>query len=458
MERTRPRRTAGPREGSTSPQPRHPTDVALLSADTLEARIESSLDRADAWLASVSHPQTQPPQSPSLAVPSQDLGTMTLSIVIPCLNEADTVAACVQKACTALSKLGVVGEVIVADNGSTDGSQRLAAASGARVIDVPQRGYGAALMAGIAAAKGEFVIMGDADDSYDFSKLEPFYEQLRNGKDLVQGCRLPSGGGTVEAGAMPFLHRWIGNPALSFLVRSMFQTPIHDVYCGMRGFRKTWQQSLGQRCTGMEFATEMIIKGTLFGAEIGEVPITLHPDGRIHSRSHLRTFRDGWRTLRFFLLMSPRWTFLVPGGLLAIAGLMLCCLALPQSVIAGAALDVHTLLVGCLSILVASQLVWCAILAKSFAVTEGLLPRDASLESFERALPLEKLLVVASSMVAIGAACIAGIAWYWAATGFGPLEYATTLRWVIPGAAMIALGVQWAACSFLLSVLRLARL
>jgi hypothetical protein len=259
-------------------------------------------------------------------------------------------------------------------------------------------------------------------------------------------------------GAMPFLHRWLGNPVLSFLVRTMFQTPIHDVYCGMRGFRKSWQQSLDQRCIGMEFATEMIIKGTLFKASIGEVPITLHPDGRVSCRSHLRTFRDGWRTLRFFLLLSPRWTFLVPGAVFAILGLLLCGLALPQSIVAGATLDVHTLLMGTLSILVASQLVWCAILAKTFAITEGLLPRDALLDTFAKAFPLERLLLLSGTMVMAGLVCIGAIAWSWAADGFGMLEYAKTLRWVIPGAGLIALGVQCAASSFLMSVLRMARL
>jgi hypothetical protein len=256
---------------------------------------------------------------------------------------------------------------------------------------------------------------------------------------------------------MPPLHRWLGNPALSFLVRTMFRTPIHDVYCGMRGFRKQWQQSLDQRCTGMEFATEMIIKGTLFGGKIGEVPITLHPDGRVNSRSHLRTFRDGWRTLRFFLLLSPRWTFLLPGALLAIFGLFLCLLAFPQFMIAGAALDVHTLLVGTLSILVASQWVWCAMLAKTFAISEGILPENRWVSLFNRILPLEKLLLASCTMIGSGIACIGWIAWTWAESGFGPLDYSRTMRWVIPGSGLIALGVQCIASSFLMSVLRMAR-
>ena len=383
---------------------------------------------------------------------------LELSIVIPCLNESDTVAVVVAKAVRALQELRVEGEVIVADNGSTDGSQTLARQAGAKVIQVPEKGYGAALMGGIFQARGRFVIMGDADDSYDFTKIQPFYQKLLDGADLVQGCRLPSGGGQVMAGAMPPLHRWLGNPALSFLVRTMFRTPIHDVYCGMRGFRKAWQQSLDQRCTGMEFATEMIIKTTLFRGIISEVPITLHPDGRVHSRSHLRTFRDGWRTLRFFMLLSPRWTFLIPGAILAFIGLLLCAMAIPQWSVGTAALDVHTLLVGTLSILVASQMGWCAVLAKTFAITEGILPHDRLLERFSRIMNLERLLVLSLAMVGVGVALIGAVATGWAVGGFGALEYARTMRMVIPGAGLVALGSQFAASSFLMSVLRMARL
>ena len=362
---------------------------------------------------------------------------LELSIVIPCLNESDTVAVVVAKAVRALQELRVEGEVIVADNGSTDGSQTLARQAGAKVIQVLEKGYGAALMGGIFQARGRFVIMGDADDSYDFTKIQPFYQKLLDGADLVQGCRLPSGGGQVMAGAMPPLHRWLGNPAL---------------------FRKAWQQSLDQRCTGMEFATEMIIKTTLFRGIISEVPITLHPDGRVHSRSHLRTFRDGWRTLRFFMLLSPRWTFLIPGAILAFIGLLLCAMAIPQWSVGTAALDVHTLLVGTLSILVASQMGWCAVLAKTFAITEGILPHDRLLERFSRIMNLERLLVLSLAMVGVGVALIGAVATGWAVGGFGALEYARTMRMVIPGAGLVALGSQFAASSFLMSVLRMARL
>jgi hypothetical protein len=257
---------------------------------------------------------------------------------------------------------------------------------------------------------------------------------------------------------MPFLHRWVGNPILSCLVRIMYQTSVHDVYCGLRGFQKDWQAKLDQRCTGMEFATEMIVKSTLFGGAMDQVPITLHPDGRVNQSSHLRTFRDGWRTLRFFMLMSPRWTFLIPGSFLALAGMMLCSLALPGVRIGGIGFDVHTLLVGTLAILIASQLVWCAVLAKTFAITEGLLPKNKSLEAFARVMNLERLLGLSSAMVAGGMAILVGMTALWAASGFGELSYAITMRWAVPAVGLISLGVQTAASSFLLSVLRMARL
>ena len=420
------------------------------SRSTVETASETTVENST--IATLEHAERAIAEAISLDSPIE------LSVVMPCLNEADTVASCVRKAVSTLKTMGISYEVIVADNGSSDGSQALATDAGASVVHVAHRGYGAALMGGIRQARGRFVVMGDADESYDFATLPQFYEKLKSGMDIVQGCRLPRGGGTVLPGAMPFLHRWLGNPLLSSLVRTMFRTPVHDVYCGMRGFRRDWQASLDQRCTGMEFATEMIIKSTLFGGAMAQVPITLHPDGRINQRSHLRTFRDGWRTLRFFMLLSPRWTFLVPGVSLGLIGLVLCALALPGFNIAGVTLDVHTLLVGTLSILIASQLVSCAILAKTFAVTEGVLPKNKRLETFARVMTLERLLCVSLAMATIGIAIIAGISIQWIASGFGELPYATTMRWIIPAIGLIALSVQCAASSFLLSVLRMARL
>jgi glycosyltransferase involved in cell wall biosynthesis len=382
--------------------------------------------------------------------------TLELSVVIPCLDEADTVGCCVLKARQALDSLGIAGEVIVADNGSRDQSVQIAEELGARVVHVEERGYGAALMGGIEAAKGRFIIMGDADDSYDFTQLNRFYERLLEGADLVQGCRLPSGGGKIMPGAMPLLHRF-GNPALTWLVRTMFKAPVKDVYCGMRGFRRDLYFRLGQRCTGMEFATEMIVKSTLFGARISEIPITLHKDGRRAHRPHLRTFRDGWKTLRFFLLQSPRWTFLAPSAMLAAIGLMGYIAVFSHMRIGAAAFDVHSLLVATVAILVAVQVASCGVLAKVFAGFEGLLPLDDRLEKLSHTFTLERCLIMSALLIAGGLGAVAWKVNAWMASGFGALDYAQTMRVLIPAVGAIALGVQTVSSSFLLSVLRLRR-
>jgi len=299
---------------------------------------------------------------------------MILSIVMPCLNEHETVGICVEKAVRTLREHGIAGEVVVADNGSTDGSIEIATAKGARVVPVADKGYGAALMGGFAAAQGRYILMGDADDSYDFTQAPRFLAKLEEGYDLVQGCRLPSGGGTVMKNAMPFLHRWVGNPGLTWLARTMFGIPVHDIYCGMRGFSRTMQAGLQQRCTGMEFATEMIIKSTLFGHRIGEVPITLHPDGRKSRRPHLRTFRDGWRTLRFFLLFSPRWVFRFPATALLAAGTLGYLLAMTGVSLGGVKLNVQTLLASSIAIYLGVQCTFLGIFVRTYAQREGLLP------------------------------------------------------------------------------------
>ena len=382
--------------------------------------------------------------------------TLELSVVIPCLDEADTVGSCVLKAREALDRLGVAGEVIVADNGSRDRSVDIAEELGARVVHVEERGYGAAMMGGIEASKGRFIIMGDADDSYDFTQLHKFYERLCEGADLVQGCRLPSGGGKIMPGAMPLLHRF-GNPALTWLVRKMFHAPIKDVYCGMRGFRRDLYFRLDQRCTGMEFATEMIIKSTIFGARISEIPITLYKDGRRAHRPHLRTFRDGWKTLRFFLLQCPRWTFLAPAAVLAAIGLLGYVAVFGQLQIGAAAFDVHSLLVATLAGLVAVQVAACGVLAKVFAGFEGLLPMDDRLERLSHTFTLERCLILSTALVASGLGAIAWKMNTWMASGFGALDYSQTMRVLIPAVGAIALGVQTVSSSFLLSVLRLRR-
>jgi glycosyltransferase involved in cell wall biosynthesis len=387
----------------------------------------------------------------------RDSQALEVSIVMPCLNEADTVATCVEKAVRALDENAIRGEVIVADNGSTDGSQALAAAVGARVVSVQARGYGNALMGGIAAARGEFVIMGDADDSYDFLEIPKFVDQLRNGADLVQGCRLPSGGGRIEPGAMPVSHRWLGNPMLSLLVRKMFWSPVHDVYCGMRGFRKAYYQTLDQRCTGMEFATEMIIKAGVYGANVAEVPITLHRDGRKSHPPHLRTLRDGWRTMRFFLMYSPKWLFWQPGIILVLLGMLGYAVALPGMTLFGITFDVHTLLFASLAVLLGYQCMLFAIFTKTFAIGEGLMPEDPRLNRLFKLIPLETGLVAGAASLILGAGLLLTSINQWRLTDFGRLDYAHTMRWVIPGVTFTALGFQTVLSSFFVSILGMRR-
>ncbi len=383
--------------------------------------------------------------------------TLDLTILMPCLNEADTLATCIDKARAGLEKAGLSGEVVVADNGSTDGSQELAARHGARVVSVLAKGYGHALMGGIAAARGRFIIMGDADDSYDFLEVPKFAAKLREGFDLVQGCRLPSGGGVVKPGAMPFLHRWWGNPMFSFLVRWWFHAPIHDVYCGMRGFTKEFYEGLNQRCTGMEFATEMIIKASLNQVKIAEVPITLHPDGRRAHRPHLKTFRDGWRTLRFFLMCSPRWLFLFPGLLLEVIGVVGYAVALPGLTVRGITFDAHTLLFASLAILCGYQSVLFAFFTKTFAMAEGLLPEDPRLSRLFTIVTLERGLLVATVSLLVGLGLLVAAILEWRSVHYQHLDYARTMRLVIPGATLTALGFQTVLSSFFLSILGLHR-
>ena len=384
--------------------------------------------------------------------------SIELSVVLPCLNEADTLATCIRKAQRALRESDVVGEMVVADNGSTDGSQEIAAAEGARVVTIEERGYGSALMGGIAAARGRYVLMGDADDSYDFLELPKFVPKLREGYDLVQGCRLERGGGRVLPGGMPFLHRHWGNPMFSSLVRSWFRAPINDVYCGMRGFTKRHYESLGQVCTGMEFATEMIIKSSLGSARIAEVPITLHPDGRRAHAPHLRTFRDGWRTLRFLLLFSPRWLFLMPGVLLVLLGLLGYAVAVPAVHVFGVVFDAHTLLFASLAIICGYQSIMFALFTKVFAVSEGLLPPDRRLERLHSTVTLEKGLILGGVGVLVGVVLLLVAVNKWRTADFGELDYASTMRIVVPGVTLTALGFQTLLSSFFISVLGLRRL
>jgi glycosyltransferase involved in cell wall biosynthesis len=388
---------------------------------------------------------------------SADADAPEVSVVMPCLNEADTVGTCVGKALRAMEAHGIAGEVVVADNGSTDGSPAIAAAHGARVVHVPAKGYGSALMGGIAAARGRMLMMGDADDSYDFGECPKFVERLREGYELVQGCRLPSGGGTVAPGAMPFLHRWWGNPMFSFFARRWFGAPVHDVYCGLRGFTRAFYDRLDPHCTGMEFATEMIIKASMSGSRIAEVPITLHPDGRKVRGPHLKTFHDGWRTLRFFLLFCPRWLFLIPGGLLIFLGLCGYAIAMPGLTISGVTFDAHTLLFASLAILCGYQSVLFAVLTKAFAVSERLLPPDAWTRRLFRLVTLERGLVAGFIVALFGGALLLAAVNVWRLAEFGRLDYAQTMRLVVPGATCTAVGVQTVFSSFFLSILGLKR-
>jgi len=376
---------------------------------------------------------------------------------MPCLNEFDTLSTCISKAQRALSEHEINGEIIVADNGSVDGSAEIAAQMGARVIHVAELGYGNALMAGIAASRGRYIIMGDADDSYDFLQLPRFVEKLREGYDLVQGCRLERGGGHVMPGAMPILHRLWGNPMFTLLARWWFKAPIHDVYCGLRAFTREHYDTLDQRCTGMEFASEMIIKSSLNNARIAEVPVTLHRDGRKSHAPHLKTFRDGWRTLRFFLLFSPRWLFLFPGMLFILLGVLGYAVVLPGFQIAGIRFDAHTLLFASLAVLGGYQAVMFATFTKIFAIGERLLPRDDRMERIFRLVTLERGLVAGALGMLVGMGLLIGAVLQWRAQDYGDLDYAHTMRWVIPGVTLTALGVQTILSSFFLSILGMHR-
>jgi glycosyl transferase family 2 len=348
--------------------------------------------------------------------------------------------------------MGLSAEIVVADNGSADGSQAVARESGARVVAVAQRGYGNALAAGIAAANGRYIIMGDGDDSYDFGNLEPFVAALQSGTDLVVGNRFQGG---VRPGAMPFLHKYLGNPALTLIGKWFFRIPVGDVYCGLRGFRRSAVQNLELRSQGMEFALEMIVKAKLHHLKIGEVPTTLSPDGRGRP-PHLRTWRDGWRSLRFFLLFSPRWLFLYPGMLLTVLGLATILWLLPAPRRAGTVtLDVHTMLYGAVAVLVGFQAIVFATFARLIAIQDGLVPRDPQPErrvlrfTLERGLGFGLALIVAGlvgSVYALGA---------WQQQSFGHLNYPHTMRIVIPSALGIALGFQVIVSSFFFGIIGL---
>jgi len=387
-------------------------------------------------------------------LPEQESSKIELSVVMPCLNEAETLRTCILKAQKAFNEANVVGEVIIADNGSTDGSVEIANRLGAKVVHVQERGYGNALAGGIAAASGKFIIMGDADDSYDFGHAPRFLAQLRAGADLVMGNRFKGG---IQTGAMPPLHRYLGNPMLTRVGRLFFGGSCGDFYCGLRGFSKQAFENMGLRTTGMEFATEMVVKATLLGMKVTEVPTTLSPDGRTRP-PHLRTWRDGWRTLRFFLLYSPRWLFLYPGVSLILVGALLglWLLAGPRTV-GNVTFDVHTMLYTAVFILLGYQAITFAVFTKFFAISEGLLPPDPTLDALFRYITLEVGLLVGAALIVLGLTTSVYAVTLWGAQHFGSMDYAHTMRVVIPAAVFLTLGVQTVFASFFMSVLGLRR-
>ncbi len=386
--------------------------------------------------------------NPPSIVPS----AVELTILMPCLNEVRTLPACIRKAAGFLERAGIVGEILIADNGSTDGSQALAAELGARVLDVPRRGYGAALIAGIEGARGRFVIFGDSDDSYDFSRLDAFVAELRKGAQLVMGNRFKGG---VEAGAMPPLHRYLGNPVLSFIGRLLFKTPVRDFHCGLRGFDRKVMLELGLHCEGMEFASEMVVKASLRGLTIVEVPTTLQPDGRDRP-PHLRSWRDGWRHLRFLLLFSPRWLFLYPGLGLFVAGILGQAWLIPSAQPLGAVvLDVHTMLYAAGATICGLQVLTFALFAKVFAVEHRILPDNRFLQRLRRWMNLELGVLTGLVLMAAGLGVSVHSLLTWGDARFGALDPRVGMRIVIPALTLFMVGVQVLFASMFLGVLGL---
>jgi glycosyltransferase involved in cell wall biosynthesis len=394
-------------------------------------------------------------KAPASSARKPALATPELTILMPCLNEAETIEVCVRKALGYLARSGVAGEVLIADNGSTDGSQAMAEALGARVVAVPEKGYGAALMGGIAAAHGKYVIMGDADDSYDFENLDGMVEHLRAGADLVMGNRFKGG---IAKGAMPPLHRYLGNPVLSFIGRLFFAIPVGDFHCGLRGFSRESILGLNLKSPGMEFASEMVVKASLNNLRIEETPATLKPDGRSRP-PHLKTWRDGWRHLRFLLIHSPRWLFIYPGVSLIAIGLIGSALLAFGAVSIGVhtTLDTHSLVVACFAILIGVQLVMFGALARRYQTLEGILPPSSRYQKFLLGLNLEPILQAAVVLFLAG---VIGSLWavaQWAGTGFGAIHDTGVMRVLVLSLTAVTVAIQAAAAGFLASVFALRR-
>lgn len=377
---------------------------------------------------------------------------MELTILMPCLNEVETLALCIHKARGFLEQSQIAGEIVVADNGSTDGSPEIAASLGARVVHISETGYGAALQGGIDAARGRYVIMGDADDSYDFSDLQPFVDRLRDGADLVIGNRFRGG---IAKGAMPPLHRYLGNPMLSRIGRQFFNIKIGDFHCGLRGFDREKLHSLQLRSQGMEFASEMVVRATLARFRVEEVPTTLSPHGRSR-RPHLRPWRDGWRHLRFLLALSPRWLFLYPGiGLVALGAVSVAFLLPGPMQIAGITFDLKSFLGACIAVLLGLQAISFAVVAQRLGSAHGILPQAGKLSTTLHGVTLERSLFVALLLVLGG---LAGLVWslvQWADVRFGPLDEPQVFRWFALSLTMAASGAQIALAAFLSTALDL---
>jgi glycosyltransferase involved in cell wall biosynthesis len=384
----------------------------------------------------------------TLPGPDEDI---EVSVVMPCLNEALTVGRCVEKAVAALNDLEVRGEVVVADNGSTDGSPEIARRCGARVVHAERKGYGAALQAGIASARGRYVIMGDADDSYDFSRLGPFVQRLRAGDDLVMGNRFRGG---IRPRAMPWHHRYVGNPMLTGILNLFFRSPIRDAHCGLRGFRKDAYARLGLAAPGMEFASEMVVRACLERQKISEVPVVLHPDGRDRP-PHLRSFRDGWRHLRFLLLMCPVWLFRIPSVVMMAFGLGLMALLTPGPFYVGrVGFDVHSMLLGALGVVLGHQTLWLWTFAQVRGAQSGLLPEDRWAVRF-RSFNMERGLIFGSLLILLGLVCNVWLVREWWLQSLGGLEVRWTLRYALWGFTLMVLGVQTVFGSFFLGLLRM---
>jgi glycosyltransferase involved in cell wall biosynthesis len=379
---------------------------------------------------------------------------LELTILMPCLNEAETLAVCIRKATGFLKRTGIAGEVVIADNGSTDGSQAIAESLGARVVPIPERGYGAALIGGIKAARGRYVIMGDSDDSYHFSRPDAFVEQLRQGWQLVMGNRFQGG---IAPGAMPPLHRYLGNPVLTATGRILYGSPSGDFHCGLRGFDRDAILGLDLNLPGMEFASEMVVKATIHHLRITEVPTTLSKDGRSRP-PHLRSWRDGWRHLRFLLLFSPRWLFLYTGAAMFGAGLLGMLLLLPGPLrLFGVALDIHSLLYSSLLVIVGYQSMLFWVFCKTLNMTQGMLAPDPGFERLHAALTLERSLLFALGLLVVGLGLGVAATLGWGRAGFGALSPEHTMRLAIPSATLILLAVSTASMAFFLSFLRLVR-